>query len=57
MTKVNYYDSSYDAAKFIDELIHKYGFDNVKYSVTYDIVYHVFYTIRDNEDEKMKDIS
>ena len=57
MTKVDYYDSSYDAAKFIDELIHKYGFDNVKYSVTYDVVYHVFYTIRDNEDEKMKDIS
>lgn len=57
MTESSFCDSAYDVVKFIDKLIDKYGFDNVKYSVTYDIVYYVFYTIRGNEDEKMKDVS
>lgn len=57
MTESSFYDSAYDVVKFINKLIDEYGFDNVKYSVAYGVVYQVFYTIRDNEDEKMKDIS
>jgi len=57
MTKWDSYAYAADIVDAIDELIKKYGFDNVKYSVTYNIDYRLFYTIRDKDDENMENIS